>query len=210
MDKELGIIMDKEICIVFQHGAGMTKDTWDGLIEALGKHFPAKYHAWTIPMGSLEQMVNQLQKHISSLNRKIVLIGHSLGGAISSRICNPNIVALILIDCVEAAGKLSLERIDTIQQNQAVNVQAIKAAREHWSGWFEGCTDAFLAHPAPIKAIVVSTTSAIEADRKLLIASMQGKFQVVPVPHSTHFLHSEKPTVMADALLPILKRLAKE
>ncbi|KAH9261701.1 hypothetical protein BASA81_000357 [Batrachochytrium salamandrivorans] len=62
---------------------------------------------------------------------------------------------------------------------------------EYWLGWFVGLSDMFLKCPVRWKALVVSQVDKLDAE--LTVGQMQGKFQLVVMPGTGHFVHEIAP-----------------
>jgi protein phosphatase methylesterase 1 len=73
----------------------------------------------------------------------------------------------------------------------------------HWPGWYSGLSAAFLAVHAP-KVLILAGTDRL--DTPLLVAQMQGKFQLVVVPRSGHAVHEDAPRAVADAVRTLARR----
>lgn len=78
------------------------------------------------------------------------------------------------------------------------------ASRDQWRGWFDGVDAAFLALTVP--KMLVLANSAAHLDRALTIAQMQGKFKLVVVPRSGHFVHEDRADEVAEAIATFVAR----
>ncbi|KAJ6611132.1 Alpha/Beta hydrolase protein [Mycena sp. CBHHK59/15] len=70
-------------------------------------------------------------------------------------------------------------------------------------GWFTGLSGAFLA-PRTARLLLLAGTDRL--DRELMIAQMQGKFQMIVVNGVGHMLHEDDPTHVAEILLDFWRR----
>jgi protein phosphatase methylesterase 1 len=73
----------------------------------------------------------------------------------------------------------------------------------YWREWFQGSTAAFLAAAAPTLLLLADPTSMGAA---LIVAQMQGRFQLGVVPGAGHVLHEDAPDVVATATAAFLAR----
>ena len=61
-------------------------------------------------------------------------------------------------------------------------------SKKYWAGWFEGLTKSFLSVKIP-KLLVMAGPERM--DKELTIAHMQGKFKLVNIPDTGHFIHED-------------------
>lgn len=73
----------------------------------------------------------------------------------------------------------------------------------HWEGWFQGLSQAFLNVSCP-KVLVLAGTDRL--DKTLMIAHMQGKFQLDVIPKSGHAVHEDQPELVADTISTFMRR----
>ncbi|KAJ7197193.1 Alpha/Beta hydrolase protein [Mycena pura] len=79
----------------------------------------------------------------------------------------------------------------------------LRSTAPYWSSWFMGLSDAFLAARAARLLLLAGTD---RLDRPLMIAQMQGKFQMVVASGVGHMLHEDDPTHVAEILLEFWRR----
>lgn len=199
---------------LLHHGAGMSLDSWGPFMDQMGD---ATMLAWNARCCSktravdvsMEAMIGDVHAMAALFpeGTNFVLVGHSLGGAVMAKCAMP-CLALILIDAVEEACKQSLLRIESrIHTIKNVDIAAILGWKQFWPSWFDGLTRAFLSAPVfASRVLITSTTGAVEADKELLIAQMQGRFQFHCLPHSTHFVHEERAHLLAPLVLETVSR----
>lgn len=77
--------------------------------------------------------------------------------------------------------------------------------QEHWPGWFQGLSLAFVAAPLP-KVLVMAEREYL--DRTLMIASMQGRFQTSIVRDTTHAIQEDQPQIMAQIISSFFHRVS--
>ena len=73
----------------------------------------------------------------------------------------------------------------------------------YWEGWFKGLSQAFLDVPCP-KVLVLAGTDRL--DKTLMIAHMQGKFQLNVIAKSGHAVHEDQPELVADTIANFMTR----
>ena len=74
---------------------------------------------------------------------------------------------------------------------------------KYWHGWFEGLSSAFLQVSCP-KILVLAGTDRL--DTPLMIAQMQGKFQLLVVGKAGHAVHEDEPGQVAQVLCNFFNR----
>ncbi|GAA95069.1 uncharacterized protein L969DRAFT_95957 [Mixia osmundae IAM 14324] len=79
----------------------------------------------------------------------------------------------------------------------------LRSTSAHWQGWFEGLSDKYLACPTP-KLLVLAGTDRL--DKPLMIAQMQGKYQLVVFQEAGHCLHEDAPERLATTVLDFWRR----
>ncbi|KAG5518907.1 hypothetical protein PMAC_002438 [Pneumocystis sp. 'macacae'] len=184
---------------------------------------------------------------------EVVLVGHSLGGAVLTYVAKeqlvPGIIGCVVLDIVEGSVISSFSKMiyyfsrrpkafDTVEQcidwhlkNKIVkNEQSLRISvpmllkklsfqnsthgkwvwrvdlcetQPFWLNWFSGLSGYFLAIPTP-KLLVLSSTDRL--DKTLMIAQMQGKFQLVTIHDTGHFLHEDNPKATAKTLISFWRR----
>lgn len=72
-----------------------------------------------------------------------------------------------------------------------------------WADWFAGTNARFLAAPCP-KLLLVPDPDRL--DPELVVAQMQGKYQLRPIAGAGHVLHEDAPDKVAEAILTFLSR----
>eukprot|EP00890_Picochlorum_soloecismus_P002933 jgi/Picsp_1/3640/NSC_06477-R1_protein phosphatase methylesterase 1-like len=76
-------------------------------------------------------------------------------------------------------------------------------SKQYWEGWFTGLSDAFLSISCP-KILILAGTDRL--DTTLMVAQMQGKFQMVLVSKAGHAVHEDEPQEVASTLYQFIKR----
>lgn len=76
-------------------------------------------------------------------------------------------------------------------------------SEKYWMGWFEGLSQAFLDVPCN-KLLLLAGHDRL--DTPLMIAQMQGKFQLAVIPKSGHAVHEDQPEIVAEKLAAFLSR----
>ncbi|KAG6431939.1 hypothetical protein SASPL_103511 [Salvia splendens] len=116
----------------------------------------------------------------------IVMVGHSMGGALAVHIAAkkvlPSLAALVVVDVVEGTAMASLMHMQQILSNRM----------------YEGLSEKFLASPVP-KLFLLAGTDRL--DKTLTIGQMQGKFQMVVVRHTGHAIQEDVPDEFANLIL---------
>ncbi|XP_012268018.2 protein phosphatase methylesterase 1 isoform X2 [Athalia rosae] len=74
---------------------------------------------------------------------------------------------------------------------------------QHWSGWFQGLSAAFLNVSAP-KMLLLAGVDRL--DKELTVGQMQGKFQMQVLPACGHAVHEDVPDKVAEAVATFLVR----
>ncbi|KAJ6611157.1 protein phosphatase methylesterase [Mycena sp. CBHHK59/15] len=185
----------------------------------------------------------------------LLLVGHSMGGAVVVRACPQllerkfRISGIAVLDVVEGSAMEALPHMHNLlnvrpdgfdspeaaiewhvktktirNANSArVSVPAIvvpaatpsptapvyqwrtplRSTAPYWSSWFTGLSGAFLA-ARTARLLLLAGTDRL--DRELMIAQMQGKFQMIVVNGVGHMLHEDDPTHVAEILLDFWRR----
>ncbi|KAJ6543571.1 Alpha/Beta hydrolase protein [Mycena vulgaris] len=79
----------------------------------------------------------------------------------------------------------------------------LRSTAPYWPSWFTGLSEAFLA-ARTARLLLLAGTDRL--DRPLMIAQMQGKFQMVVAAGVGHMLHEDDPTHVAEILLDFWRR----
>ena len=79
----------------------------------------------------------------------------------------------------------------------------LQATKPFWQDWFTDLSRKFLSLPCG-KLLILAGTDRL--DKPLMIAQMQGKFQLQVFPETGHFLHEDAPDKSADALIEFWHR----
>ncbi|KAJ2325258.1 Protein phosphatase methylesterase 1 [Coemansia sp. RSA 2681] len=203
---------------------------------------------------SLERLVDDFVGVIQSIlpnnSRDMVLVGHSMGGAVVAHAAASkrlgNIAGLILIDIVEGSAMDSLSSIPTFigarpksfaSVESAIKwhvesgaIQSTESARlsvptlivpttesnqawtwrthllpseQYWRGWYAGLSKTFISAPTA-KLLVLAGTDRL--DKELLIAQMQGKFQLELLPAAGHTIQEDLPDRVGDTIVSFWRR----
>ncbi|KAJ1809920.1 Protein phosphatase methylesterase 1 [Coemansia sp. RSA 2599] len=74
---------------------------------------------------------------------------------------------------------------------------------KYWSGWYTGLSKTFVSAPTA-KLLVLAGTDRL--DKELLIAQMQGKFQLELLPAAGHTIQEDLPDRVGDVILSFWRR----
>lgn len=77
------------------------------------------------------------------------------------------------------------------------------ASQQHWPGWFEGLSAAFVDCPTA-RLLVLAEREYL--DKTLMIASMQGKFQCFIMRDTGHAIHEDQPEKLALLIASFIHR----
>jgi protein phosphatase methylesterase 1 len=116
------------ICLLFLHGAGSSKETWHNQIKQLQSHFlliapdMRSHGASSLSVDlSLTMLVDDVMEVINSLHeviesRKVVLVGHSVGGSIAVQLASRHKVVsgVVVIDLIEETALESLVHMKSV------------------------------------------------------------------------------------------------
>ncbi|GJJ77757.1 protein phosphatase methylesterase 1 [Entomortierella parvispora] len=206
---------------------------------------------------SLDRLARDLKNVLTVLYGhqlpEIILVGHSMGGAVvaeaASRGMISNVVGVAVLDIVEGVAIETLSNMNgwlerrpnvfrsvdkvvqwgvksgTVRNVESARVSfpplVIESARstpetpsyiwrtdlaateQYWKGWFTGLTEKFLSSKAG-KLLVLAGTDRLDTD--MMIAQMQGKFQMLVFANSGHNVQEDDPERMARELVAFWKR----
>ncbi|KAJ2687585.1 Protein phosphatase methylesterase 1 [Coemansia spiralis] len=205
---------------------------------------------------SLERLVDDfvgiIQTMFPNNTRDLVLVGHSMGGAVVAHAAASkrlgNVTGLILIDIVEGSAMDSLSSIPAFINARPKSFMSLKSAikwhiesgaiqntesaqlsvptlvvpaakydgspswtwrtqllptEEYWHGWYSGLSKTFVSAPTA-KLLVLAGTDRL--DKELLIAQMQGKFQLELLPAAGHTIQEDLPNRVGDAIVSFWRR----
>lgn len=226
--------------ILFHHGAGYTAATWNGVFDAIKQYhciaFDARSHGdsskGSVHIDDLMQDCLQLIKHYG-LTSNLVLVGHSLGGAVLTRVSLVLHCPLVVIDAMEDVASASLRNIrsflnarpdsfncmdDAIRyahpRTEAARISLLDQLDEglRWkcdlSSMQPSWSTWFTNHNANFLQVknfkMLVLSQGIELDRDLLIAQMQGKFRLERVS-SSHMIQEEQPEHIAALITAFIK-----
>ncbi|EEH11185.1 phosphatase methylesterase 1 [Histoplasma capsulatum G186AR] len=163
----------------------------------------------------------------------VVLVGHSLGGAVvtdaaSKGELGSKLLAYAVLDVVE--GFISLiktnnasTRSRTIRNTLSARASVpsllredpsdssrpwkwrtdLAATKPFWENWFIGLSKKFLQARGG-KLLLLAGTDRL--DTELIIGQMQGKYQLQVLPEAGHFIHEDQPAKTAQILVDFYKR----
>ncbi|ORX72654.1 protein phosphatase methylesterase [Linderina pennispora] len=168
--------------------------------------------------------------------RDVVLMGHSMGGAVAAHSAKrlQHVLGVALVDIVEGSAMDSLHAIPvfismrpqsfaSVEQAIAWHIDSgaihsVESARlsvpslvreiepkkyPFWRGWYQGLSKAFVTAPAA-RLLVLAGTDRL--DKELLIAQMQGKFQLEVLPSAGHTIQEDLPQQLAEILMAFWQR----
>ncbi|KAJ2146990.1 Protein phosphatase methylesterase 1 [Coemansia sp. RSA 564] len=202
---------------------------------------------------SLDRMVDDLVGLFDALfpnnRREVVLVGHSMGGAIAAHAVSSkriqNVRGLVLIDIVEGSAMDSLPSIPMFINARPQTLESVESAirwhiesnsiqnhesarlsvpsllvpindgkrmtwrtqllptEKYWKEWYSGLSKTFVLAPTA-KLLVLAGTDRL--DKELLIAQMQGKFQLEVLPLAGHTVQEDLPDRVGDIVVLFWKR----
>jgi len=131
--------------ILFIHGAGQSSLTWEYQLETFSKNENLNFIIPDLPghgnskgsgLTSIEHYADFTQKFIASLDlNSVIIVGHSMGGAIAQLIAleNPEYLKAIVLVCTGAWMRVSKESMISINNNYAYfcNMAPTRAFSEH-------------------------------------------------------------------------------
>ncbi|KAJ1944065.1 Protein phosphatase methylesterase 1 [Kickxella alabastrina] len=142
-----------------------------------------------------------------------ILSGHSMGGAVMAHATAPRrllpIRSLVLIDIVKATALDSLHVILSFYSRQAANgsrwswkTQSMPT-KQCWRGWYTGLSKTFVSAQTARLLILAGLD---RLDKELLIAQMQGEFQLELLPAAGHAIRENLPDMVGDVATLFWKR----
>ncbi|KAI9501524.1 Protein phosphatase methylesterase 1 [Coemansia spiralis] len=254
---------------VFHHGAGHSGLTFGLVSQYIYNSDPShitvvapdfRGHGDTIGENqdnlSLDRLVDDLAGIVDAMfpdnKRHIVLVGHSMGGAVVAHAAASKkirrVLGLALIDIVEGSAMDSLSAIPAFINARPQTFRSVESAirwhidAEHiqnresarlsvpslikpiskeddskvwawrtqlmpsqrfWRGWYSELSRTFVSAPTA-KLLVLAGTDRL--DKELLIAQMQGKFQLELLPAAGHTIQEDLPQRVGDVVLSFWKR----
>jgi protein phosphatase methylesterase 1 len=268
--------------LLLLHGGGHSALSWAALVHFLRKQIPAdalsiiafdaRGHGETRDVQPETDLSadTQVQDAVTVLNAlfggaehfpPLVLVGHSMGGAIAVHLAAsgsiPRLSGLMVIDVVETSALQALPYMQSflasrrkefssvedaiayvvhgghvrnlmsarcsvppqlIAVDQDMNASLVgelargkrfrwRTELEHtevyWRDWFSGMSRRFVSVSAP-KVLVLAGHDHL--DRELMVAQMQGRFQVVILPQAGHSVHEDLPEEVAETVAEFLRR----
>ncbi|KAI8898455.1 Alpha/Beta hydrolase protein [Globomyces pollinis-pini] len=251
---------------VFHHGAGLSAASFSLLQSAMldllpctTLSFDCRGHGMNISDLdsnnsvldlSLETLANDLRDIIQqyqTANQQVILIGHSMGGAVVVHLMHKrlvkNVIGCVVLDVVEGSAIESLAHMNkilasrpnsfpsienaidwSIRNHQIMNRKSaeisiptqlkladnkyvwktdLSKSSPYWQEWFLGLSDKFLSMPCA-KLLVLAGTDRL--DKPLTIGQMQGKFQMVVIPESGHYIQEDVPEKLSQVLHEFYQR----
>ncbi|KAI1300542.1 carboxyl methyl esterase activity protein, partial [Mortierella claussenii] len=150
---------------------------------------------------------------------EIILVGHSMGGAVVSEAASrgliQNLIGVAVLDIVEGtvrnieSARVScppqtvLSPESTAEHPCYIWRADLAASEPYWREWVTGLTQKFLSARAG-KLLVLAGTDRLDKD--MTIAQMQGKFQLLVFTNSGHNVQEDEPERMARELVAFWKR----
>ncbi len=102
--------------------------------------------------------------------------------------------------------KASLESQLIEHRGQWTWIADLSAMQPYWNDWFGGLTDNFLSFPGS-RMLVLAGTDYM--DRKMTVAQMQGKFQLILVRESGHAIQEDQPGDLSRPLASMIEKHLK-
>ncbi len=224
--------------------------------------FDLRGHGETQTNNDLDLSIDTLVTDVTSVLTKlcenrtspvpIVLIGHSLGGSVATRVASKvdrtypfQIAGLVVVDIVEGTAMASIENMKqeiakrptkfsslplavrwSLESGQQRHVESalisipsqlvqennqyrwrtdLTNTIDYWPGWYDGLSNSFLSYTGP-KLLLLANTNRLDKD--LMIAQMQGKFNMQVMTSTGHFMQEDEPDNVAAAIVSFLKRFA--
>ncbi|GMF73609.1 unnamed protein product [Aspergillus oryzae] len=239
---------------VMHHGAGSSGLSFATCAEEIRKILPkagilsidARDHGQTSTYTETGEGKVELDLSLETLNRDlvfivretqskmgweslpdIVLVGHSLGGAVITDVAKkgelgPKVLAYAVLDVVEgmpflqkksAAGSLVARvSVPSLLYEEAAPTDPSKPwvwrtnlaeTKPFWENWFIGLSKKFLEARGG-KLLLLAGTDRL--DKELMIGQMQGKYQLQVFPEAGHFVQEDQPVKTAQVLVDFYKR----
>ncbi|KAJ2081926.1 Protein phosphatase methylesterase 1 [Coemansia sp. RSA 988] len=101
------------------------------------------------------------------------------------------------------SARLSVPSLVTSKDNVWTWRTKLLPTERFWRGWYEGLSQSFVKAPTA-KLLVLAGTDRL--DKELLIAQMQGKFQLELLPAAGHTIQEDLPHRVADLIVSFWKR----
>eukprot|EP01071_Lankesteria_metandrocarpae_P010550 Lankesteria_metandrocarpae@DN5348_c0_g1_i1.p1 len=189
---------------------------------------------------------------VTAAATQVVLVGHSMGGAIASKIAtSPDlptglVVGLVVLDAVEGIAMTALPgmrnfvkrfpssfpkpeaavdwsvQVGILSNIESANISIpsqiyktstgkwkwildLASTEQYWAGWFKGLSEAFVSAKLP-KVLMLAGEERL--DKPLMIAQMQGRFQLTLLTKSGHVLEEDQPNETCEVLVNLARRIA--
>jgi len=156
--------------------------------------------------GSALQALPYMKSFLASRRKEFT----SLEDAISYIFCGGHVRNLMSARCSVPAQLVPVEAGDgptptsTSTSNKHYRWRTqLECTEIHWRDWFTGMSKRFVSVAAP-KVLVLAGHDHL--DRELMIAQMQGRFQVVILPQAGHSVHEDLPEQVAETVAEFLRR----
>ncbi|OKO96375.1 Protein phosphatase methylesterase 1 [Penicillium subrubescens] len=142
----------------------------------------------------------------------MVLVGHSLGGAVITDVAKKGelgskLLAYAVLDVVEArvsVPSLIYEETEPTDPSRPwVWRTNLSATKPFWENWFIGLSRKFLDARGG-KLLLLAGTDRL--DKELMIGQMQGKYQLQVFPEAGHFIQEDQPSKTAQVLADFYRR----
>ena len=132
-------------------------------------------------------------------------------GMLPPRMPRGKLVPIVETCSTQTYNSQVIERDDKVGVQTAVQSRDVKwvwrtplmLSKQYWEGWFTGLSDAFLSIPCP-KILILAGTDRL--DTTLMVAQMQGKFQMVLISKAGHAVHEDEPQEVASTIHQFIKR----